>query len=230
MPNALNQYANRTNVTAADVLGTAAAVATGATLKVNGATPYRRGEYFRAELTVTNAAGPAVTPVSVVASAASGTNVNTGKLLHPPRVQTFVCVAELDGGGTLLRQYVWGQDLSGTPTGAGGVGGLLWMRSAGGSAQYAAYDGNGNVVGLVDGATGTVSAVCEYDPYGNTIRLTGTGTVARDNAFRFSTKRAEETTGLVLYEYRVYSPSLGRWPTTPTRRDFVAVAPATRCD
>jgi len=28
---------------------------------------------------------------------------------------------------------------------------------------------------------------------------------------RFSTKRTGDGTGLVLYEYRVYSPALGRW-------------------
>ena len=42
--------------------------------------------------------------------------------------------------------------------------------------------------------------------------MTGTGTIAKDNPFRFSTKRTDDTTDLVLYEYRAYSPSLGRWP------------------
>jgi RHS repeat-associated protein len=49
------------------------------------------------------------------------------------------------------------------------------------------------------------------DPFGNIIRLTGTGTIAKDNPFRFSTKRTDDNTDLVLYEYRPYSPSLGRW-------------------
>src|SRR5690606_1317347 len=120
--------------------------------------------------------------------------------------------AELSATDTLLRQYAWGTDLSGTMTGAGGVGGLLWMRPAGGPAHFAAYDGNGNVTGLVDGSNGTLSARYEYDPFGNIIRMTGTGTIARDNPFRFSTKRTEDNTGLVLYEYRAYSPVLGRWP------------------
>jgi RHS repeat-associated protein len=38
-----------------------------------------------------------------------------------------------------------------------------------------------------------------------------TGAVAGSNPFRFSTKRTEGGTGLVLYEYRAYSPTLGRW-------------------
>ncbi len=56
------------------------------------------------------------------------------------------------------------------------------------------------------------SRTSHEDPFGNTIRLTGTGTIAKDNPFRFSTKRTEDITDLVLYEYRPYSPSLGRWP------------------
>jgi len=31
------------------------------------------------------------------------------------------------------------------------------------------------------------------------------------NPFRFSTKRTDPTTDLVLYEYRAYSATLGRW-------------------
>jgi RHS repeat-associated protein len=81
----------------------------------------------------------------------------------------------------------------------------------GASAHFAAMDGNGNVMGLVDGALGDFSARYEYDTFGQTIRLTGTGTIAQDNRYRFSTKRAEPTTGLILYEYRVYDPVAGRW-------------------
>jgi RHS repeat-associated protein len=42
--------------------------------------------------------------------------------------------------------------------------------------------------------------------------MTGTGTIPKDNPFRFSTKRTDDNTDLVLYEYRPYIPSLGRWP------------------
>jgi RHS repeat-associated protein len=122
----------------------------------------------------------------------------------------WACIAELTAANALVRQYAWGLDLSATPTGAGGVGGLLWMPPAGGTAHFAAFDGNGNVVALVDGGNGTVSARYDYEPFGATIRMTGT--VAKDNAFRFSTKRADDATGIILYEYRPYSPALGRWP------------------
>ncbi|MCS7091387.1 MAG: RHS repeat-associated core domain-containing protein [Verrucomicrobiota bacterium] len=65
------------------------------------------------------------------------------------------------------------------------------------------------MVTVVKAADGTVSACYESDPFGQTIHATGP--MAKENSFRFSTKRTDETTDLVLYEYRAYSPSLGRW-------------------
>jgi RHS repeat-associated protein len=127
------------------------------------------------------------------------------------------CVADLGSTNDFLRQYAWGLDLSGSTTGAGGVGGLLWVRPSGSAAQFAAFDGNGNVTALIDGATGSFSPQYEYDTFGNTLRMTGVGTLAQDNGFRFSTKRADDLVGFILYEYRPYSPTLGRWPTTPTQ-------------
>lgn len=56
---------------------------------------------------------------------------------------------------------------------------------------------------------GAVAAHFEYDPYGRTI--VATGAEASNAVFRFSTKRFDATTGLVLYEYRAYRPELGRW-------------------
>jgi RHS repeat-associated protein len=114
----------------------------------------------------------------------------------------------------LARSYVWGLGLSETMDGAGGVGGFLWVRlhTASGAAagtHFVAYDGNGNVVALVSATTGTETARYEYGPFGEPIRVTGPA--AGLNPFRFSTKRTDPTTDLVLYEYRVYSPTLGRW-------------------
>jgi RHS repeat-associated protein len=129
------------------------------------------------------------------------------KLVH----DGWRCLAELNSSFSLLHSFVWGLDLSGTMDGAGGVGGLLFVTRHASpiTSHFAAYDGNGNVVALVKAADGTVSAVYEYDPFGQTLRATGP--MANENPFRFSTKRTDNTTGLVLYEYRVYSASLGRW-------------------
>ena len=84
-------------------------------------------------------------------------------------------LAELDGANNnaLLRSYAWGLDLSGTMEGAGGVGGLLLVNSTANGVHFYAMDGNGNVAALVKGSDGTVSANYDYDPFGQTLRATG---------------------------------------------------------
>ena len=114
----------------------------------------------------------------------------------------------------LVRSYVWWLDLSGTMDGAGGVGGLLWLtlHPASGApvgTHFCAYDGNGNIVALLAASDGSVNARYEYSPFAEPIRLTGPA--AGLNPFRFSTKRTCNTTDLVLYEYRAYSSTVGRW-------------------
>ena len=113
-----------------------------------------------------------------------------------------------------VRTYVWGLDMSETMDGAGGVGGLLWMTLHTGSGptagtHFCAYDGNGNVVALASASDGSATGRYEYGPFGDPIRLSGPA--ATLNPFRFSTKRTDNSTDCVLYEYRVYSPSTGRW-------------------
>jgi len=124
-------------------------------------------------------------------------------------------IVELKGtNNTLVRSYVCGLDLSGTMDGAGEVGGLLWviLHTASGAAagsHFGAFDGNGNVVALFSATTGTETARYEYGPFGEPIRIAGPA--ATLNRLRFSTKRTCNATELVLYEYRVYHPSIGRW-------------------
>jgi RHS repeat-associated protein len=119
-------------------------------------------------------------------------------------------IAEWDGlTGAQLRSFMWGSDLSGSVQGAGGVGGLLSMKPAGGAAHFTAYDGNGNVAALIDGSAGTVSANYEYSPFGETIRATGT--MALTNPLRFSTKFTDDESDFLYYGYRFYNPSTGRW-------------------
>jgi RHS repeat-associated protein len=119
-------------------------------------------------------------------------------------------VAELNAtNNALVRWYVWGLDLSGSLDGAGGIGGLLMMESATNGPHFYCHDGNGNVAGLVRTSDGTVSAAYEYDTFGRALRATGAE--AKENPFRFSTKRANDTTDLPLYEMRPYSASSGRF-------------------
>jgi RHS repeat-associated protein len=125
-------------------------------------------------------------------------------------------IVELNGtNNTLVRSYAWGLDLSSSLSGAGGVGGLAWMtlHTASGSASgthFVCYDGNGDVVSLVSAITGDEIARYKYGPFGEPIRITGPA--ASLNSFCFSTNRTDNTTDLVLYEYRAYSLSTGRWP------------------
>ena len=48
----------------------------------------------------------------------------------------------------LVASYYWGLDLSGTPQGAGGVGGLLMVQE-GGNTYLPAYDALGNIHGMI---------------------------------------------------------------------------------
>jgi RHS repeat-associated protein len=117
-------------------------------------------------------------------------------------------MAELDASGLLIRSYSWGQDLSGTLTGAGGIGGLLLLNGAG-TTYHVAYDGNGNVSVLIRASAGSVSGSYEYDPFGNTVK--STGDYAGQNPFRFTTKYMDQETGLLYYGYRYNNSQIGRW-------------------
>lgn len=119
-------------------------------------------------------------------------------------------IDELDAhsSNAVVRTHVWGADLSGSPQGAGGVGGLLFTGT-GTSVHAVAYDGNGNVTGLVDMATGNRSAIYEYNAFGET--LIADGPMQQAFPFRFSTKFTDTETSLLYYGFRFYNPSTGRW-------------------
>ncbi|MBL9170755.1 MAG: RHS repeat-associated core domain-containing protein [Verrucomicrobiales bacterium] len=56
----------------------------------------------------------------------------------------------------------------------------------------------------------------EYGPFGEVVRASGT--IAKSNPMRFSTKCQDEESDLLYYGYRFYNASTGRWPS----RDPVA--------
>jgi len=118
-------------------------------------------------------------------------------------------IAELNSTNGIVRSYIWGLDLSGTIQGAGGVGGLLAIKPTSSNPIFVAYDGNGNVNGLIDAATGTTSGQFEYGPFGETIRLTPNAN--NQSPFRFSTKYTDDESDFLYYGYRYYNPSTGRW-------------------
>jgi RHS repeat-associated protein len=117
-------------------------------------------------------------------------------------------VAVLTPNSQLQSSYLWGNDLSGSLQGAGGVDGLLEVSTMTTNC-FVAYDGNGNVAVLVNAANGTVTATYEYGPFGETIRASGP--MAKANQFQFSTKFEDES-GLLYYGCRFYDPEAGRWP------------------
>lgn len=114
---------------------------------------------------------------------------------------------EVAGMVTNETFYYWGKDLSGTLQGAGGVGGLLYLKRNG-TIYIPHYDANGNIVRYTDTA-GNVVAEYTYGAFGNT--LSAAGLLADTFHFRFSTKYFDVETGLYYYGYRFYHPILMRW-------------------
>ena len=118
-----------------------------------------------------------------------------------------------DAKPTLSVRHSWGEDLSGTLQGAGGIGGLLASvhQSPNSPAVplWFHYDSNGNVILLTD-ERAQPAARYSYDVFGQTI--TATGPAASINRYRFSTKPIENGSGLAYYGYRYYDPTNGRWP------------------
>jgi RHS repeat-associated protein len=277
--NNLNQYTNRSTVPGfADILGTALATNT---VTVGGQTPYRKGEYFRDQLPVSNSSAALWTNIVVASpnqtsitgnvfvaqspenysydsdgnltgdgrwtytwdgenrlvSMQGQSGIPTGakykldflydsqsrriqKLVSTNNGSSYVAqitnrfiydgwnmVALLNPASSVVQSFVWGIDLSGSPQGAGGVGGLLALNDTVNGLHFAAFDGNGNVAALTKAADGTVSAQYEYGPFGELLRMTGP--MAKVNPFRSSTKYQDDETDLLYYGYRYEKD--GRW-------------------
>ena len=118
--------------------------------------------------------------------------------------------AETTADGKFLRTYTWGTDLSGSLSGAGGVGGLLFTKIHPDNSIHAnGMDLNGNVTLLVSTNTGQATANYDYGPFGEPLRETGE--YAKLNPYRFSTKYVDDETGLMDYGLRYYGSLDGRW-------------------
>jgi RHS repeat-associated protein len=141
-------------------------------------------------------------------------STNNGTAYFPAFTNRYVwdgqvLLAVLDGENHPVVTLMRGLDLSGTMQGAGGVGGLLAVSLRNEGTHFVCYDGNGNVVALVNAADGSESGRYEYGPFGEPVRVTGPA--AKANPLRFSTQYADDVTGQVKYLFRDYDPDRGRW-------------------
>lgn len=116
-----------------------------------------------------------------------------------------------DSTRSLKTTYAWGNDLSGTTQGAGGIGGLLSVTEHDRQlplVSYPCYDGNGNITDyLTEENAGTLTAHYEYDAFGLVKRRIG----ERDYSYQFSTKPFDCFSGLNYYNYRNYDAISCRW-------------------
>ena len=144
-------------------------------------------------------------------------------------------VAELDATGRAHRTHLWGLDLSGTPQGAGGVGGLIsTATTANDQAVFISFDGNGNITGELECDFGRTVATASCDAFGNVATQTGESV----SSFAFSTKFLDAETEFLYYGYRYYDPVTGRWQNRdpiveaggPNLYGFVENAPLDRFD
>ena len=120
-----------------------------------------------------------------------------------------IVLEQITNGDQVIHtiEYFWGNDLSGTEEGAGGVGGLLATRIDG-VFYVPVYGANGNIMMYVD-ETGTIAAQFDYDPYGRV--LVAPNYWENLWNFGFSTKYHDWETDLVAYQLRTYDPLHGRW-------------------
>ena len=110
---------------------------------------------------------------------------------------------------TNCTQYAWGLDLSTTLQGAGGVGGLLSVIKDD-AIFFPACDANGNVTEYIN-ESGTNIAHRVYSVFGETVFLSGIS--SNEFTFWWNSKPWCGIARLSEYEYRKFSPLLGRWLT-----------------
>jgi RHS repeat-associated protein len=129
----------------------------------------------------------------------------------------LLVLQERDGNNVPVLTYTRGLDLSGTMSGAGGIGGLLARTahpppssglSPSAASLYFHSDGGGNVTTLLN-ANQRVVARYHYDPFGNPLGMSGP--LAEANRYRFSSKEWHPQSGLYHFGYRDYEPNLQRW-------------------
>ncbi len=112
-------------------------------------------------------------------------------------------IADYDGSGQVLRQYVNGQAVDERLMYLEFFDdGSNWVNSV----HYYFRNHQGSVIGLAKSSDGTSEAVYMYDAYGNIGQGEGGG-----QPFRYTGRRYDTETGLYYYRARYYSSELGRF-------------------
>ena len=116
----------------------------------------------------------------------------------------YKLIEEFDGlnGDALVRRYVWQSEDFGLDVP------VSVYDAAGNKTYFYHTDANKNITELSD-ENGGIVAHYEYSPFGSL--TASSGEYAEENPFRFSSEYSDMETGLVYYNYRYYSPELGRW-------------------
>jgi RHS repeat-associated protein len=120
----------------------------------------------------------------------------------------YLLIQERDANNNVLVTYTRGLDMSGSLSGAGGIGGLLARTETKGSTFYHA-DGGGNITALIDGSENIVARYA-YGPFGRLIAQWGP--MAPVNEMRFSSMPFYSSPQIYGYLGRFYDPNLQRWP------------------
>jgi len=118
----------------------------------------------------------------------------------------YLLIQERDANNNVLVTYLRGLDMSGSLSGAGGIGGLLARTDTNGSTFYHA-DGSGNITALIDGSENIVARYA-YNPFGKVIAQWGT--LAGANEMQSTSKPL--CRGLTDSVLRWYDSDIDRWP------------------
>ena len=112
----------------------------------------------------------------------------------------YKLIAEFDAleSDTLVASYLWQPESVGVD--------VPLMRIADNAEAYYIADGNKNIIALKDSSGADISTYT-YTPFGALENPTD----GDENPFRFSSEYADDEIGLVYYNFRYYSPVLGRW-------------------
>jgi len=105
----------------------------------------------------------------------------------------------------------------------------LCFRQYGQSDAYLMHDGNKNVTDVIAASTAAGSlAHYDYAPFGAVRAQSGSRAAA--NPYRFSSEFADDTLGLVYYNYRHYDPTMGRWLSRDPIAENESISIATKAE